>query len=195
MSILFYHLALRFDWKHTRQYALYLYTFISLVVLFIIGFPYLLQIVSSNTIFQRFQKYGMYGTGRMGIWEEYLSVMISNLKNTILGVKFSDLSLMVRYKNNLHNSIFNLHALYGLLFVSFVCLLFIKNAVKCVLKKKWLYLFVLLVFFLRSMTDRFYGGGLVGTPVLFFILFYIDKPMPDAPNIVFQETNKNAKCE
>ena len=137
----------------------------------------------------------MYGTGRTGIWSEYFTNMFQNIKNLFLGVRFSDLSLMIRYKNNLHNSILNIHALYGLVFTLYVCFLLIRIIIMCVKKKNWIYLSVMLVFLVRSMTDRFFGGGQAGTPILLFLLFYISKPIPTLPEKPILGGSANAQLK
>lgn len=173
LSVVFYLLVLRKDWKHTKKHALFCLIVFSFAAIILAAIPALLNGPMLKSIFQRFSKYGMYGTGRMDIWKEYFTTMGKSTEYIFFGVKFSQLPMMSWYKNNLHNSFLNLHAYYGLFFVLYVIFLIIANSLKCIKEKKWIYFFVMMVFFARSLTDKIYGGGLVATPVLFFLLFYI----------------------
>lgn len=161
------------NWKSSYNQTLFRVTFV-FVGLIIIGVV-LLNSESFNNIavFEKFAKYGMYGTGRAGIWEEYISTASKSLKSILLGVEYLELPLMVRYKNNLHNSFFNLHADYGIVVLLYVILGIISNCVKCIKNKKWIYLSAMIVFFARAFTDKIFGGGSAATPILIFILLFI----------------------
>lgn len=161
------------NWKNAYNQTLFR------IVIVIAGIAVVFVLISfigrlqSLPIFQKFTRYGMYGTGRAGMWEEYLETMRPSLKSVVFGVNYKYLPLMVRYKNNLHNSFFNLHADYGLFVLLFVIYLFLLNCRECLKKKQWIYLSMMIVFFVRAFTDRIFGGGSSATPVLFFILLYI----------------------
>lgn len=131
--------------------------------------------IMSMPVFQRFLQYGMYGTGRSGIWSEYLTVASRSLKNTLFGVKYTSLKSMDRYINNLHNSFFNLHAEYGITLLLYIIYALFSNCRKCIKEKKWIYLSMIIVFVTRAMTDKIIGGGSAATIALVFILMYIGK--------------------
>lgn len=168
-----------FSWmKQNRIYGktgmrLMIFIFlIVLIVLIILNF----HLIQEFSVFQRFKKYGMYGTGRISIWKEYFTTMLSRLKNLLFGVKYSDLPLMVTFRNNLHNSFLNVHADYGILATLYLLCMFLFSFLRCIKSKKWVYFSVVLVLFIRSMTDKIFGGGSVGTPLLFFVLLFIREP-------------------
>lgn len=129
--------------------------------------------VQSISVLERFITHGMYGTGRIGIWSEYIDMMMEKPNNMIFGVKFSDLVLMVRYKNNLHNSFFNVHALYGIVALLYIVHLIISDYIKGIKTGRWVYLVTMSAFIFRSLTDKIFGGGAIATPVMFFLLLYI----------------------
>ena len=129
--------------------------------------------IKTIAVFERFVKFGMYGTGRAGIWKEYIKTASTSLESILAGVEYSELPLMVRYKNNLHNSFFNLHADYGMIVLLYVIFLIIFNCKKCITNKKWIYLSVMTVFFARAFTDKIFGGGSMATPIFIFVLLHI----------------------
>ena len=167
------------NWKSKYYQSLFkiLLVFLALIVI-VVGLSFVDRI-KSLSVFERFSKFGMYGTGRAGIWEEYLTNMVRNVKNILLGVSYQDLPLMERYRGNLHNSFFNFHADYGLIVLLFLLGLIASNGVRCIRKKRWIYLSVMIIFFVRAFTDRIFGGGSAATPILFFVLLHIrDKKQP-----------------
>lgn len=122
-------------------------------------------------LFARFQKYGTYGTGRSSIWGEYYEHAMMSVKSLLGGVKFDELTYMIRYKNNLHNSFLMIHAhngsvmlLYVLLVLGYKMLIMIKN-------KKWLSLVCLIALCLRGMTDKVFWGNAMAMPMLLYFLF------------------------
>lgn len=141
-----------------------------------------------NLVLGRFMEKGMYGTGRSRIWGEYFSVMLESIKNILFGVNFSKLALMIRYKNNLHNSFLNMHAYYGLLPVMYIIIRGLRNIQLSLHTKHWLYAAMVTVFFLRAFTDKIFGGGSVATPILFFVIWYINAGMDNDKIYRMKET-------
>lgn len=187
--IVFYHIFLRKDWKRSREYILTCLGLVLLIALLIPFIPLIAHNASVEGALSRFSTLGMYGTGRMGIWGEYIEHMLSSFKKTLFGVNYSELKQMIRYKNNLHNSFLNLHASYGLVFVLFVIGQIYKNCLLCIKEKKWVYISVMTVFFFRALTDKFFAGALVGTPAFLFLLFYCTKgrKKPQTRRLLIQE--------
>lgn len=123
-------------------------------------------------VFQRFNKLGFYGTERMGIWSEYISNAVSNIKNLILGVNYNELLQMVRYKDNLHNSFLNIHVNNGIIMFLYVIIYALLTTYYLAKNKKWVSLICIMAFFIRAFTDRMFWGGMVGTPILFFVIWF-----------------------
>lgn len=142
-------------------------------VFFLVGIGFFWSVIMQIPVFERFATYGMYGTGRIGIWTEYLTGSAKSISNAILGVPFSELPLMVRYRNNLHNSLFNVHALFGLPALCCICYYYFHNFKICLDNRRWIYIISLTAFLLRALTDKVFGGGAVATPLLFFLLLSI----------------------
>ncbi len=172
-SIIWFILSSDRNWKSSYNQTLFRISsiFVGVIILGVV----LLYLEKFKTIavFERFAKFGMYGRGRVGIWQEYITTVSKNLKSILFGAEYSMLPLMVRYKNNLHNSFFNLHADYGIVVLLYSIFLIISNCKKCIKSRKWIYLSVMIVFFLRAFTDKIFGGGSVATPIFIFVLFHI----------------------
>lgn len=171
--ILWYILFLDKNWRFSYNQTLFriIFGFTGIILIGVV-LSYSEKIKTIG-VFERFIKYGMYGRGRAGIWEEYITTASESLKNILLGVEYSELPLMVRYKNNLHNSFLNLHADYGIVVLLYVIFVIIFNCEKCIKNKKWIYLSAMAVFFARAFTDKIFGGGSSATPILIFVLLYI----------------------
>ncbi len=131
--------------------------------------------IQTNVYLQRFTKYGLYGTGRKSIIDEYMNVIQKDIKNLIFGVKFSDLSLMDYYRNNLHNSFLNIHACYGIFLLGYIIILTLSNIKMCIANKRWIYLSLMIMLYVRSCTDIVFNAGSASTSVLFFLLWFIRK--------------------
>lgn len=123
-------------------------------------------------IFQRFNRLGLYGTGRMGIWSEYISKAVVDIKSLIIGVDYDSLVQMIRYKDNLHNSFLNVHANNGIVMFLYVVLFTVGILFYLYKNKKWISLICAISFYIRALTDRIFWGGMVGTPILFFLMWF-----------------------
>ncbi len=143
----------------------------AILLLLLISFELIPRIWNSSVL-QRFTKHGFYGTGRGGIWAEYISNMVNRVDYFFFGVDFDVLFQMIRYKNNLHNSFLNIHVYNGIFMLGYIALLSIGNIYRSLQKKEWIFLFCTLMFFLRAFTDKIFWGGVVGTPILFYLLWY-----------------------
>ncbi|MDE6873033.1 MAG: hypothetical protein K2P87_01040 [Lachnospiraceae bacterium] len=161
------------NWDNARRLALFRVGVICTAFVLLGVFLLFLDKLLAITVFARFSRYGMYGTGRMGIWEEYISTMAKDVKSILLGVEYSQLPLMVRYRNNLHNSFLNMHADYGILVLFYIIYMFASNCFRCIRAGKWIYLSVMTVLFVRACTDKLFGGGAAATCILIFVLLHI----------------------
>lgn len=137
--------------------------------------------IQTNIYLQRFMRYGLYGTGRKGITDEYMNAVHKSISNFIFGVSFSDLSLMGYYNNNLHNSYLNIHACYGVVVLGYIILLTLSNIKLCIKNKRWIYLSLMIMLYVRSYTDIVFNAGSATTSVLFFLLWYIRRPGTISP--------------
>lgn len=161
------------NWDNARKQALFRVGVICTAFVLLGVFLLFLDKLLTITVFARFSRYGMYGTGRMAIWEEYITTMAKDVKSILLGVEYSQLPLMVRYRNNLHNSYLNLHADYGIAVLFYTIYMFVSNCFRCIRAGKWIYLSVMTVLFVRACTDKLFGGGAAATCILIFVLLHI----------------------
>lgn len=171
--MVFYLLFSNKNWNNRREQKIFrvvIFVLVFLIVGWLLYSPYVLQ---STEVLKKFNQYGMYGTGRIAIWDEYLTAMVQKPESMLFGTSFSELPLMLHFNNNLHNSFLNIHAYYGLFAFLYVIYMFLSNCKFCIKEMRWIYFFLLTVFFMRAFTDKIFGGGSVATPILFFLFWYI----------------------
>ena len=159
-------------WKSMRQRKCYRRHLITFWVCLSIMTTLLFSRIMDSVIMARFNEYGMYGTGRGAIWGEYIQHAFAAAENFWWGVQFDSLFQMIRYKNNLHNSFLNVHAFNGIMMLLYLFISICASLFLCLKKRKWISALCIVAFFLRSFTDKIFWGGLAGTPVMFFLLWY-----------------------
>ena len=173
MTVLLYNTFIEKPERNITNQRLIRVSFFLLVLAFAAYFILSSDRIQTNIYLQRFTRYGLYGTGRSGIIEEYMNATCKSIKNFTFGVRFSDLSLMTKYKNNLHNSYLNMHACYGIFVLGYIILLTFSNIILCIKNKRWIYLGLIIMLYVRSYTDIVFNAGSATTSILFFLLWYI----------------------
>ena len=177
LGILIYLFFYRQRWK--KKEAMYFYRFIiSLSFILTIQLAVVFyDVILEWSVFQRFAKHGFYGTGRAGIWDEYLYYVNHNLKNFLFGVDFDSLFQMIRYKHNLHNSFLNVHAYNGIIMLVYIIVCLTRQIILGIQSKRWIMVVCIVAFCLRAFTDKIFWGGVIGTPLLFFLMWNPNKKL------------------
>lgn len=130
----------------------------------------LINYLYTNDYLTRIISRGMHDLSRKNIIREYFSSI--NGLTLIFGVKLSDLELMVKFNNNLHNSYLSVHSSFGLIYSIFFIILVTYSLVLCWGRKYYPLAFLLLIILARGISDIQVLAGR-GDWVFFFIVFYL----------------------
>jgi hypothetical protein len=130
----------------------------------------LINYLYTNDFLARIISRGMHDLSRKNIIKEYFS-SIDGL-SFILGVKLSDLELMVKFNNNLHNSYLSVHSSFGLFYSMFFIFLVTHSLVLCWGRKYYPLVFLLVIILARGVSDIQVLAGR-GDWVFFFMIFYL----------------------
>lgn len=120
-----------------------------------------------ETFFEKLIKYG-FTSVRIKIYLEYITNSFKSIGNFLLGVPMisENNPLLTKYAGNPHNAFLMLHAKYGIIGFSYVILMLKHFFTKYRKEKKYVYLIIFTVWFVRSMFDW------TGFPGVFDVLFF-----------------------
>ncbi len=121
--------------------------------------------------FRKFAKLGMSNNGRSAVWNEYLYSLSGNPSNIIFGSSFADMSVVIMYLENLHNSFLNIHAFNGIVMLGYLLGMLIWDTVLGFRHKRFVFIACLLLLSMRGFTDFVFWGGVPGTLIFFTLLF------------------------
>ena len=133
--------------------------------------PVLVSRFSTLEVFSMFQEKGLESNSRENIWQNYLKQAKKSPFNMIFGGDNSHTIAMLQFNGNTHNTFLNIHVHNGIIPLLMILVMSAKNLVLSVKHHKWIYCLCLAVILLRGFTDMIFWLNL-GTPVLFYLLFY-----------------------
>lgn len=131
---------------------------------------FLIYYLYNNDFLARVISRGINDHSRESIIKEYLS----NLDgiSLILGVRLSELELMYKFNNNLHNSFLSMHSLFGLIYSLFFMFLVAYSLVLSWRRKYYPIVLLMLILLGRGAADIQVLAGR-GDWIFYFIVFYL----------------------
>ena len=142
--------------------------------LVVVGGYFLIGNVSFLDAFLNLGKWRYRGfdtTSRQVLWSAYNEKVQENFLHIFIGAPLNQISLIHSLNNNTHNSFLQLHATNGLIAFVLLIALLIKAFIYFLKNKRTLFAIVLLVVFVRGMTDKFIFGQ-YGMPILMYLILY-----------------------
>lgn len=118
-----------------------------------------------------FKSDGFTNAIRINMWTQYIRGALSSPKYLLLGYPLKKIALIARFNGNPHNSFILLHAIGGIIPLALFFLFFVRSAIFYLKNKSYIALLMLMVVFVRGMTDKFIFGQ-YGMPVLIFLVMY-----------------------
>ncbi|MBO6162926.1 MAG: hypothetical protein J6O53_06695 [Eubacterium sp.] len=145
-----------------------------LVVILIPLLFLLLQVFASRFnglyVVTRFLDKGLDGGGRLACWAEYIEKSMMSVTRFLFGTELYEVGWVVHYKGNLHNSYLFVHAFLGIFGFLFLMGMLIRAIVVGIRRKMWVYVFSLLAFMFRGLTDHVFGVNRLTVVILALIL-------------------------
>ena len=147
--------------------------FIILIILMVSGYLIIqnVNLIDSFFALGKWAYRGVDTTSRNTIWGAYFDKLKENPFYILIGAPLNNIPIIYALNNNIHNSFLQLHATNGILPFILCIVLFVKDVVYFVKNKKQLLAIVLLVVFIRGMTDKFIFGQ-YGMPIMMYLLLY-----------------------
>lgn len=105
------------------------------------------------------------------IWSDYVEKTLTSLKFMFFGAPISGTYLLEVYKDNLHNSMFMLHAKYGVIPLVIIVTLIIKALVFFIKTENILYFITLLALIFRMQFDYTNFNAQLDIVLFYFIFF------------------------
>ena len=136
------------------------------IALFVYGYK-VFAYLSAN-YFGKFLAYGFDNNGRTEIWTGFLK---NNLES-IITFLFGSNPLRVMLSGNLHNSLLQLYASFGLIFLVINLCLIIQSTIFFLKQKEYWLVLVFLVVFVRSLTDMVLFRGYCEIIYYYYIFKY-----------------------
>ena len=145
-----------------------------LVVILIPLLFLLLQVFASRFnglyVVTRFLDKGLDGGGRLACWAEYIEKSMMSVTRFLFGTELYEVGWVVHYSGNLHNSYLFVHAFLGIFGFLFLLGMLIRAIVVGIRRKMWVYVFSLLAFMFRGLTDHVFGVNRLTVVILALIL-------------------------
>ena len=145
-----------------------------LVVILIPLLFLLLQVFASRFnglyVVTRFLDKGLDGGGRLACWAEYIEKSMMSVTRFLFGTELYEVGWVVHYSGNLHNSYLFVHAFLGIFGFLFLMGMLIRAIVVGIRRKMWVYVFSLLAFMFRGLTDHVFGVNRLTVVILALIL-------------------------
>jgi O-antigen ligase len=162
-----------YKYKGTEQDIKLLIGVLSIVVgITLIPFmPMIFNRLSTFEVLSKFQGKGMESNSRSEIWDDYLKEATKTEFNKIFGGDNSHTIASRQFNGNTHNTYLNIHVHNGIIPLFIIFVISVKNMMLSIKYHKWIYCLCLVVVLLRGFTDMIFWLNL-GTPVLFYLLFY-----------------------
>ena len=134
----------------------------------------LLQVFASRFnglyVVTRFLDKGLNGGGRLACWAEYIEKSMMSVTRFLFGTELYEVGWVVHYDGNLHNSYLFVHAFLGIFGFLFLMGMLIRAIVVGIRRKMWVYVFSLLAFMFRGLTDHVFGVNRLTVVILALIL-------------------------
>lgn len=137
----------------------------------------ILENLGASAVMEMFARNGL-ESSRTRFWPEYIHLATSNFKNFMLGADISNTFIGRYLDGNPHNSFIEIHMFSGIIGLALVVYASVRNGVRCVKENKPLFLVCMIAMYIRAFTDHVLWAS-YGTPVLFFIMFYLDSKSAD----------------
>lgn len=174
IAILFFPLFLiKFYEKKRGLKEKTIMTIFLLMMIIIVAYPLFLKILSSDSnyaLIENFKnKANLKNSYRYFCWQEYVDSCKNNWEYLLFGAKLEGLKWVDTLYGNLHNSFLFTHAYYGILGFAFVIIQSLKSGLFSIRNKKWVYMFSLLSFEVRSFTDHVFAANRI-TPIFLALL-------------------------
>ena len=118
----------------------------------------------------RFLDKGLDGGGRLACWTEYIEKTLMSVPRFLFGTELYEVGWVVHYNGNLHNSYLFVHAFLGIFGFLFLIGMLIRAIVVGIRRKMWVYVFSLLTFMFRGLTDHVFGVNRLTVVILALIL-------------------------
>ena len=118
----------------------------------------------------RFLDKGLDGGGRLACWTEYIEKTLMSVPRFLFGTELYEVGWVVHYNGNLHNSYLFVHAFLGIFGFLFLMGMLIRAIVVGIRRKMWVYVFSLLTFMFRGLTDHVFGVNRLTVVILALIL-------------------------
>ncbi len=118
----------------------------------------------------RFLDKGLNGGGRLACWAEYIEKSMMSVTRFLFGTELYEVGWVVHYDGNLHNSYLFVHAFLGIFGFLFLMGMLIRAIVVGIRRKMWVYVFSLLAFMFRGLTDHVFGVNRLTVVILALIL-------------------------
>lgn len=138
----------------------------------VVLFPLFKIFIENNSdlgLVRQFSAKAMTSYYRLYCWKEYIQSTFKDPLYFLFGSDLEKLYWVQVLDGNLHNSFLFIHAYTGILGLLFVVIIGIRSVKYAINNKKWLYLFSLLAFVFRGLTDHVFGANRV-TPVFLALL-------------------------
>ena len=117
----------------------------------------------------RFLDKGLDGGGRLACWTEYIEKSLMSVKRFLFGTELYEVGWVVHYNGNLHNSYLFVHAFLGIFGFLFLMGMLIRAVVVGIRRKMWVYVFCVLAFMFRALTDHVFGVNRLSVVILALI--------------------------
>lgn len=113
---------------------------------------------------------------RYQIWYDYLLQVNATFANILFGAKIKGTDLLLSYSDNLHNSLFMLHAKYGIIMLSIVLFMIAFTLARFIMKKNIVYFILFLSVIFRMLFDYSNFNALLDVLFVYFVFSpYVSK--------------------
>lgn len=135
--------------------------------------------------FERLQELGLSNDGRSLIWEKYLKIVTSTKEDLFFSPNIQKIALFKQFDYNFHNSFFQMHHQYGLLFMIGYLMMFVQFIILCLKNKKHIIMVCGIMFMLRAFFDQM---GYAFFTEIFFYYFILYRNKKD--EFICNKSNK-----
>ena len=147
------------------------------LLLFVILVPVMVIILELFTsrftglyVVSRFLDKGLDGGGRLDCWTEYIQKTLQSGTRILFGTPLDEVGWVIYYKGNLHNSYLFVHAYLGIGGLIFLLVMLVRAIIYGIRMRKWIYIWCILAFSFRALTDHVFGVNRLSVVILTLIL-------------------------
>lgn len=130
------------------------------------------------------------------IWSDYLDKTFQSIQSLVFGASISGTFLLEKFKDNLHNSFFMLHAKYGLIILLIIISLVIYGLLVFLKTRNFVYFILLIALLFRMQFD--YTNFNAQLDIIFiyivFYPFFNEKTISKRKEDLNEETNFSNGC-